>query len=136
MTRIPNHKYEERMVLSFDHPQVTASTTWKVWKCPAGRTFVVERASYINPTGLAADGINAFLGEVKNGATVMATLFNTDSGDAGGAALAANTFVEGALSATAAEKWLDAAETVDLTVTLEGVQTLPAGRLVIEGRLL
>lgn len=136
MPRIPDNKYEERMVLSYDHPQVTATTSWRFWKCPAGRQFVIERASYINPTGLTGDATNAFNGDVKKGATVMATLFNTDTGDAGGATLAANTFVEGVLSATPANNWLAAGDVIDLTVTLEGTQTLPAGRLVIEGRLL
>ncbi len=136
MTRIPDNKYEERMVLSFDHPSVTDTTTWKVWKCPAGRKFVVERASYINPTGLAADGTNAFLGEVRNGATVMSTLFNTDSGDTGGASLAADTFVEGTPSATATALWLAAGDVISLVVTEDAAATLPAGRLVIEGRLL
>jgi hypothetical protein len=136
LNRQTQEKYEEKVMLSFDHPQVTATTTWKVWKCPTGRTFVLDRASYINPTGLAGDGTNAFNGDVKNGSTVMATLFNTDTGDAGGAALAANTFVEGTLSATVANKWLQAADIVSLVVTLEGTQTLPAGRIVLEGRLL
>lgn len=136
MVRIPDTKYEERMVMSFDHAALTATTTSKLWKCPAGRSFVVERVSYINPTGLAGDGTNAFAGEVKNGSTVMATLFNTDTGDAGGASLAADTFVEGTLSATAANQWLAAGDVISLVLTEDGTATLPAGRLVIEGRLL
>lgn len=134
--RIPNNKYEERMVITFDHAALSDTTTTKLWKCPAGKSFVVDRVSYINPTGLAADGTNAFMGEVKNGSTVMATLFNTDSGDADGAALAADTFVEGTLSATAADLWLDATEVLSVVFTEDGTATLPAGRLVIEGRLL
>lgn len=135
MPRIPDNKYQEKIVIDFDHPSVTATTTWKVWKCPAGKSFVLDRASYINPTGLVGDATNAFLGEVRNGATVMATLFNTDTGDAGGASLAVDTFVEGTLSATAASLWLAAGDVISLVATEDAAATLPAGRLVLEGRL-
>ena len=121
--------------MTFDHAALSATTTTKLWQCPAGRQFVLERASYINPTGLVGDGTNAFMGEVKNGSTVMATLFNTDTGDAGGASLAVDTFVEGTLG-TGAEVWLDAADVLSVVFTEDGTATLPAGRLVIEGRLL
>lgn len=134
-TRRPNLFERERVVLTFDHAQATATTVFKLWKVPAGKKFQLERASYINPTGLAADNTNAFAGEIKKGSTVMATLFNTDSGDAGGAALAADTFVEGSLSATAANQWADAGDVIDLTLTKEGTATLPAGRVVLEGYL-
>lgn len=134
MTKRPNNYLQERMVLTFDHPQVTATTTWKAWKCPAGRSFVIDRVSYINPTGLAVSETDHFLGEVRKGATVMATLFNTKT--TGGAALAADTFVEGVASATAANTWLAADDVLSLVATETGIATLPAGRLVIEGRLL
>lgn len=125
----------ERIVLTFDHPQVTATTAWKMWQCPTGRAFELERASYINVTGLAGDGTNAFAGTVQNAATVMATLFNTDTGDAGGASLAADTFVEGVPSATLASRWLAAADVLSLVVTEDAAATLPAGRVVVEGFL-
>lgn len=136
MPRMQNDKFEEKLVLSFDHASVSATTTWKFWKCPTGKSFVVDRAYYINPTGLAGDGTNAFAGDVKNGSTVMATIFNTDTGDAGGASLAADTFVEGTLSATAASRWLAAGDIMSFVVTEDATAVLPAGRLVIEGRLL
>ena len=138
MTRIPDTKYEERMVLSFDHAALTGTTTVKLWKCPAGRQFVVERASYINPTGLVEDPANNFAGALKNGSTVMATLFNTDSDltPDPGATLAVDTFVEGALSATATARWLAAGDVISFVATETGTATLPVGRLVIEGRLL
>ena len=134
MPRRPNNTDRERVVMTFDHAALTATTTTKLWKCPAGRKFQVERASYINPTGLTGDITNAFAGAVQNGATVMATLFNTDT-DAGGATLAADTFVEGVLSATLANRWLAAADVISLVATETGVQTLPIGRLVLEGFL-
>lgn len=129
-----NHFEPQRLVLSYDHDAVTANTTVKLFQVPAGRKFVVERAKYVNPTGLVGDITNAFAGTVQNAATVMATLFNTDT-DAGGATLAADTFVDGTLSATAADRWLDADEVLSLVLTETGTATLPAGRLVIEGRL-
>jgi hypothetical protein len=66
---------------------------------------------------------------------VLSRLFNTDSDltpDVG-ATLAADTFIEGSVTGT---KWLDAAEIISLAVTEGGGATLPAGRLVLEGRLL
>lgn len=132
--RRPDHFEQERIVLTYDHAQATATTTVKLWKIPAGRKFVVERVSYINPTGLVGDNTNAFAGTLQNGADVMATLFNTDT-DAGGASLAADTFVEGTLHATPANRWADAADVISLVLTETGTATLPPGRLVIEGRL-
>jgi hypothetical protein len=132
----PNKNLEEGKILTFDHPSTAATKTWKIWKCPTGRSFVVDRVSYINPTGLAGDPTNAFNGDVKNGSTVMAAVFNTDTNDTpAGVTLAADTFVEGTLSATAANTWLAAGDVISFTATLEGTQTLPAGRVVIEGRL-
>jgi len=134
-TRRPDFFERELLTVSFDHPQVTATTTWKVYKVPVGKKLQLTRALYLNVTGLAGDGTNAFNGDIKKSSTVMATLFNTDTGDVGGAALAANTFVEGALSATTANQWGAAADELTLVVTLEGSQTLPAGRVLLEGYL-
>lgn len=133
--RPPNFAAAERVTMTFDHPAVTADTTWKFWKCPAGRSFLVERASYINVTGLAGDPTDAFAGYLKNGSVVMATLFNTDTGDSGGASLAANTFVEGTLSSTMSERWLAAADVLSMLADEDGTSSLPAGRLVVEGYL-
>lgn len=130
----PNRHLEEKLVLSFDHAQATATTTHKLWKVPTGKSFVVDRVSYINPTGLVGDATNTFKGEVMNGATVMATVFDTDTDT--GASLAADTFVEATLSATPANTWLAADDVLSFVLTEGGTATLPAGRLVIEGRLL
>jgi len=217
--RIPNTKYEERMVMTFDHADLTSTTTTKLWKCPAGRSFVLDRASYINPTGLAEDTTNVFDGAVVNSTVsnitftgeadddtltatahglatgagpfqltnsggglpggltaltsywiirtgtntfqlatsyanalagtavalstdgtgtqtlvvnVMSRLFNTDSNlspDVG----AVNTFVEGSTTGTS---WLAAGDVISVVFTEGGTATLPAGRLVLEGRLL
>ena len=134
MARRPNKFTEERVSFAVEHAALTATTTIKLYKAPAGRKFRLDRALYLNVTGLAADATNAFAGELKNGSTVMATLFNTDSGDAGGAALAADTFVEGVI--TAANATLAATEELSLVLTEDAAATLPAGRIYIEGRLL
>lgn len=137
MSRRPNNFLAERVTLSFDHAALTANAAVKLYKVPAGRSFVLDRAAYINPTGLVEDNADNFAGAVKNGSVVMATLFNTDANlvPDTGASLAANTFVEGALSATATELWAAPADVVSVAFTLTGTQTLPVGRLVLEGRL-
>lgn len=132
--RRPDYFEQERVTMTLEVPSTAASLTLKLWKIPAGRKFAVERVSYINPTGLTGASGNAFAGALKNGSTTMATLFNTDTG-AGGATLAADTFVEGTLSGTATAQWGAAADVLSLVLTKTGTQTLPAGRLVIEGRL-
>lgn len=122
--------------MAYDHVQVTATTTVKLWKVPTARKFVLERASYINVTGLATDATDAFRGELRNGSVVMATLFNTDTDDVpAGASVAANTFVEATLSSTASELWLAAADIISLVLTEDGTATLPAGRVIFEGYL-
>lgn len=137
MNRRPIKAEQERVAFSYDHGAVTATTTVKLYKAPAGRKFRLDRAVYVNPTGLAADNTNAFAGTIQNAATVMATLFNTDGDDnPAGAALAADTFVEGTLHSTDANRVLAAGEELSLVLTEDGTATLPAGRVYIEGRLL
>jgi hypothetical protein len=136
MIRRPDIYLEQEIVFPFDHAQVTASKTLHVWKVPAGRAFVVDRVAYVNETGLAQDATNAFAGALKNGSTVIANLFNTDSDQPGADnGIPAGGWVEGALSATPADLAVDGGEDITLALTLSGTQTLPAGHLVIEGRL-
>lgn len=137
MPRRPFNPAEAEKVgpFPFPHAAATANTTLKVYKVPANRNFRLTRALYHNVTGLAADGTNAFAGTVQNGSDVAATLFNTDSGDAGGAALTADAFVEGVLSATDGFRIFNAGEEVTLVLTEDGTATLPAGTLIIEGYL-
>lgn len=127
--RRPSDFERERVVLTFDHPQVTGDTTYKIWQAP--RPFVVVDVRYINPTGLVGDNTNAFAGFLKNGSNVVATLFNTDTNDSpAGASLAADTWVEGTISATYARG--DADDVLSLLLDEDGAATLPAGRLVVE----
>jgi hypothetical protein len=125
---------QEFFLLPFEHAAVTATTTVKVFKVPTGKTFVLDRVSYINETGLAEDAANNFAGAIKNAATTAATLFNTDSDldPDTGASLAANTWVEGSLVSTA--RTFAAGEEISLVLTETGAATLPAGRGFVEGR--
>ncbi len=126
--------FQERDSFSFDHPAVTADTTWKIWQAP--RAFVIEWVRYINETGLAEDTTNVFAGSIKIGTTVAATIFDTDSDAAGSNSLAANTFVAGALSAVAGATVGAADDIVSLFADEGGSATLPAGRVIVGVRYL
>lgn len=132
--RRPNYVQAQHIPLPKEHGSVSATTTLKVYKVAANRAFRLHRALYLNPTGLAGASGNAFVGTVQKAANVSATLFNTNTG-AGGATLAANTFVEGTLSATEANTCFAGGDEVSLVLTLTGTATLPAGTLVLEGSL-
>lgn len=125
----------EKFMLLKEHAQVTATTTIKLYKVPAGRSLRLTAAQYVNVTGLANDGTNAFAGTIQNGSNVAALLFNTDSGDADVKAIAADTIVAADLSATDAFRTFAAGETVTLVLTEDGTATLPAGTVVLEGLL-
>lgn len=126
----PNKPNTQRVTLPFtkEHGALTATETDKIFK--ARKRTKIERVDYINPTGLAADGTNAFSLDVKNGSTVVASVFNTDSGDTGGAALAANTFLT-ATNGSATARTLAADDILTLVFTEDGTATLPAGTVVI-----
>lgn len=115
--------------VSFDHPQVTATTTWlfgkQRFKCK------VLAVRYYNQAGLAAHNDNWYTGALNNGATVVGTLFNTDA-DGGGASITAATTLDGVLSVTAADLVLAAGDELSLVVTKGGTQTLPYGRIEID----
>lgn len=135
--RNPQEMQQERMSLCFDHVALSATTTQKLWLAPAGRGFAVDRVLYINDTGLTGDATNAFKLELKNGATLITEVFNTDTNDVpAGATLAAATFIERDTDAEVPSRALNQGDTLSAVFTLDGVQTLPAGRLIVEGRLL
>lgn len=137
MTRRPFNRAEaEPFRLVFPHDQLTADTTLKIYKVAAERDLEITRVQYLNPTGLAADPTNAFLAQVRQAAVVVASLFNTDNDDVpAGAALAADTFIEGTLSATLADRWVEGGEELSLFFDEDGAATLPPGHLVVEGYL-
>lgn len=136
MARRDDKIQAEKFVFAKDHDALTSTTTLKVYKVPTGRTLRIDRISYINPTGLVGDPTNAFSLAVKNGSTQISLVFNTDTDDATpGASLAADTFVEATLSATDSERVLAAGDILSAVFTEDGTATLPAGTLIIEGRL-
>ena len=136
MPRRPDDVRAEKWTYTFAHPSLTATTTYKLYKVPTGRTLRLDRASYVNPTGLVGDPTNAFAGTVQNASTVAATVFNTDTNDApAGVTLAVDTFVEGTLSSTDSQLIFNAGDIVSFVLTEDGTATLPAGQLVLEGRL-
>lgn len=128
---------QERLHIPFSHAQLTANLAGKfAYLVPVGRTFVLDRVVYVNPTGLAADTANTFKLEVKNGATLMSLVFNTDSNDTpAGAALVANTPVEVSSDAEIPSRVAAAGESITLDFTEEGTATLPEGYGYLEGRL-
>lgn len=127
---IPNKSPVKRVVLPFvqDHAQRTATLTQKLFK--SRKKIRIERVDYINPTGLAGAAGNGFLGEIRNGATVVATIFNTNT-SAGGATLTADTFITATLTATLANRIFALADIASLVLTLTGAATLPTGTVVI-----
>jgi hypothetical protein len=122
---------QERIAISYDHAAVTADTTVKLWSCPTGRAFRVMRVFYCNPTGLAADATNYFNLKILKGAATVAANWSTLTGQQG--ALGADTPVEFTLSSTDADRVLQAGDALSLFLDETGTQTLPAGRVVVEG---
>lgn len=127
----PNQPVERRKsyCIVVPHAQLTDDATVKLLK--ARKRTRIDRVDYINPTGLAADNTNAFAGQLKNGSTVMASVFNTDGNDVpAGAALAANTFYTATLG-TVAERTLAAGDELSYLLDEDGTATLPPGSFVI-----
>lgn len=114
-----------------NHALTAVDVTTKEHKTKAGKVFTVDTVDYINPTGLAQDATNFAVVKLLNGATVLAT-WSTETGQQG--TLAANTFVSMVLNGTPANLDLAAGTTITLDIDINGVQTLPAGRLIIHGR--
>jgi hypothetical protein len=134
--RHANREIAERIVLSYDHAQLTATTTVKIYDVPSGRQLKIDRVRYINPTGLAEDNDHNFAIAVKNGSTTAAGPISTDanlSPDTG-ASIAADTFTDIAVATDGSEVF-DAGDVVSVVFTETGTATLPAGRIVIDGTL-
>lgn len=133
----PEELYQERLHIPFSHAALTASLTKKAYLVPVGRTLILDRIVYINPTGLAGDITNTFKLEVKNGATLMSLVFNTDTDDApAGATLAADAFLEMNTDVEVPSRKAGEGDTISLVFTEEGAATLPEGYGYLEGRLL
>jgi len=126
----------KEFTLPREHIALTASTTVKLYKVPAGRKLRVDRVQYYNVTGLVEDNDNNFAFEVKNGSVVVASVFNTDANldPDTGASLPANTNVTAA--SVDGANVLSEGDELTAVFTETGTATLPAGFYIIEGRLL
>lgn len=112
------------------HEQLTATATIHVFK--ARRPCVIDRVEYANTVGLAEDPGNTFKGEVKNGAIVLATLFDTDSDLAGSNSLGTGIVVASPTGSPAlANRWIAAGDVIDLVFTEGGTATLPPGDVTV-----
>lgn len=121
---------DDSFVLSYDHAAASADTTIKLWKLR--KRFIIDKVQYINVTGLAEDAANYFNIKVLIAAVVAAN-WSTETGQEG--TIAANTFVAPTLAAAASRVGALDAE-ISLVLDEDGTATLPAGRIVIEGRYL
>lgn len=73
MSRRKNNVLQERIVIPFDHDQLTNSLGAKFFKAVA--PFVLVGGNYVNPTGLAADATNNFAVAVYRNAAADALVF-------------------------------------------------------------
>lgn len=126
--------FQDEVVLSLDHAELTDDATVKFFKVPAGKTLRVTKVEYINPTGLAEHADNHFALSLKQASVVVAGPLSTDADGAGDNGLVADTFTEIPLSATPADLIIEAGEILSFFADEGGTATLPAGRLVVHGR--
>lgn len=124
-----NHKRTTFTVGPVPHAEVTGDTTVPVFK--ARKRTRVDGVSYLNPTGLAEDAGNHFAGSLKNGSTVVATIFATDSDGAGADNSLAAGWTDGTVSSTPADRILEAGDELDLLLDETGAATLPAGSVLV-----
>lgn len=129
MSRRLNQYLQETHPVVVQHGQLTATTAIKLLKVPYACYIPAGGIKYNNPGGLAVDATNNFKCAVtKTGAVNLlsaAVLFDTDDD---GAALAADTHLEPALSAVAGATTLAAGDIITATFTEEGAATLPPGQ--------
>jgi hypothetical protein len=122
----------EIVVFGDNNASLTDDSTVAKFIVPAGRTFLLEAASYFNATGLAQDAANYFDIKVVNGATVMAN-WSTQTGQEG--TIAAATTVN-LTNGTPANRTAAAGSVISVFYDETGAATLPAGTLTFTGRLL
>lgn len=131
MSRRPNQYMQEPLApVWIPTVSVAATTTMKLLKVPYA--CVIDKIRFHTVAGLAAHSSNNFKCTMaKTGAVALlsAVLFDTDADD--GAALTADAYVDGALSAVAGATTLAADDEVSATFTLEGTQTMPVGHFEI-----
>jgi hypothetical protein len=131
MSRRPNQYTQEPLApVWIPTISVAATTTMKLLKVPYA--CVVDKIRFHTLAGLAAHASNNFKCMLQKTGSVdllSAVLFDTDADD--GAALTADAFVDGALSAVAGATTLAADDVITAVFTLEGTQTMPVGHFEI-----
>ncbi len=118
---------------TFEHIQVTATTTVKKFKNKTGRQIKITSVQYLNVTGLAADASNTFVIALKQGSVVVAD-WDTTTGQEG--TVTADTHMNMTLSSTAADLIIEIDEILSVVLTETGTATLPAGQLEVTGIIL
>lgn len=116
----------------FEHAALTADTAGdglKFWV--AHRRCKVVAAYYHNVTGLAEHADNHFALSVRNGSTVVAGPLSTDADGAGDNGVVADTWTAIPLTATLADRKLDAGDVLSFFADEGGTATLPAGRVLV-----
>ena len=129
--RRPNNHEWERTTWILENASLTATTERQLFLVPTGRTWKLDRATYINPTGLAVDATNFFTLQVLNDATVMAD-WSTET-TVGEGAIPADAHATLVNSSTAADLVAAAADVISVNYAEDGTATLPAGMIIIEG---
>lgn len=135
MTRRAQTFFHDKVVLAYDHVEVTADLTVKLAKMD--RAFRLDKAQYINVTGFAAHSTDYYTIKVLKTSTVMASWSaQTTGGSPGGqGSITANTFMDLVLSSTDADLVTAADEVLSLFLDRASpAATLPAGRIVLHGR--
>lgn len=136
MTLRKNQFLQEREIIVYDHAQVTANTTIKLFEVAEGRKLRIEKVTYVNPTGLTVDVTNFYDVQVIKGAATVLANWSTETGQEG--LIPADQFIELVNSLTDLDMVVvggapASAGIISLFLEEGGVQTLPAGRIVIEG---
>lgn len=138
MARLPQTKYAERLRDRVPNASLSATASEKLGcVVPAGQSYRIDAVTYTNPTGLAASASNFFVIALKGAISgvVYASWSTCTTGAGGNGALVANTPTALVLNSTDANLVAAAGEQLQAIYTLTGTQTLPAGVLVIEGRI-
>jgi hypothetical protein len=121
----------DRVTYRSIHAQATADTTQYLVETPADHWFILEEAVYYNATGLAQDATNFFNIKVQDQTPTVYANWSTETGKEG--TITADTPVRMVLGASVA---IPPNSLVDLMLDEDGTATLPAGEIILTGRLM
>lgn len=124
----------QAVVMSLVNASLTQDLEDHLYTVPAGRVFVVDSATYYNATGLAADASNYFNIKVQldGGSQIAANWSTLNSAEGALVADTATALVNGTL----ANRTFLGGQRIDVMFDETGTATLPAGRIVVTGRLI